>query len=92
VIPRIVIFTPSTRKTAQNNGCNIVPKILNVHGQQVLVVKPEGKRHLEKSRGRWEDSTMDFKGIEWRSVDRGHDHDRAYCYPSLKRIILIWTS
>ena len=33
---------------------------------------------------------MDFKGIEWRSVDRGyHDQDRARCYRSLKGIIQI---
>jgi len=93
VIPITVIFTPLARKAAHNNGCSLVPTFLNAYGQQVLVVKSEGKKHLEESRCRWEDSTMDFKGVEWRSVDRGHhDQDRAQYYPSLKGIIQIWTS
>jgi hypothetical protein len=78
VIPLTVIFTPSACKAAHNNGCNLVPKILNAHGQKFLVVKPAGKKHLEKSRCRWEDSTIDFTRIVWWSVDRSHhDQERA---------------
>jgi hypothetical protein len=93
VIPITVIFTPLARKAPHNNGCSLVPKYLNAYGQQVLVVKSEGIKHLEESTCRWEDITMDFIGIEWRSVDRVyHDQDRAHYYPSLKGIIQIWTS
>jgi len=28
VIPLTVIFTPSARKAAHNNGCSLVPKVL----------------------------------------------------------------
>jgi hypothetical protein len=74
-----------------NDGCSLLLKISNAHGQQVLVVKPEGKKDLGKSRRRCEDSTMDFIGIERRSVDRcHHDQDRAHFYPSVEGMIQHW--
>jgi hypothetical protein len=47
---------------------------------RVLVGKPEGKRPLERSRCRWEDSIrIDLREIGWGSVERIHlaqDRDR----------------
>jgi hypothetical protein len=40
---------------------------------KILVGKPEGKRPLERTRGRWEDHIiMDFREIRWEVLDLIH--------------------
>jgi len=58
LIPLTLIFTPSASKAAQNNGYSLVPKILNAHGQQVLVENPEGKSI-------WKNLDVDGRTVEW---------------------------